>query len=91
VENWRFGDSPHDERNDESEGRNGRLDGSGVGEVGVAEIKQEQQLAAEDAAYQTLKPDKFCATAFGYNALFVLLTSSDLAAFPVSQDEEGGD
>jgi hypothetical protein len=56
VENWRFGDSPHDERNDESEGRNGRLDGSGVGEVGVAEIKQEQQLAAEDAAYQTLKP-----------------------------------
>jgi hypothetical protein len=28
--------------------------------------------------------DKFCATAFGYNALFVLLTSSDLAAFLVS-------
>jgi hypothetical protein len=56
VENWRFGDSPHDERNDESEGRNGRLYGSGVGGVGVAETKQEQQLAAKDASYQTRKP-----------------------------------
>jgi hypothetical protein len=39
----------------DDEDRNGRLNGGGVGGVGVAEAKQEQQLVlvAKDAAHQT--------------------------------------
>ena len=46
-------DQPHDEGQDEGEDGNGRLNGGGVGGVGVAEAKQEQQLVAKDAADQT--------------------------------------
>lgn len=42
--------SPHDEGQDEGEDGNGRLNGGGVGGVGVAEAKQEQQLVAKDAS-----------------------------------------
>ena len=46
-------DQPHDEGQDYGEDGNGRLNGGGVGGVGVAEAKQEQQLVAKDAADQT--------------------------------------
>ena len=46
-------DQPHDEGQDEGEDGNGRLNGGGVGGVGVAEAKQEQQLVAKDAEDQT--------------------------------------
>ena len=45
-------DQPHDEGQDEGEDGNGRLNGGGVGGVGVAEAKQEQQLVAKDSADQ---------------------------------------